>query len=184
MVGIVRIQKRIHQPELHILYVALLEIGIVKLAHDAAPPAFRIQQRALLVYIIGVEIIRSAFRGIKRQIQSLHSRRLTVGELTAGENLHRRHLTHIRIAQLIHIALDIRRTQRRIALCEKPVDIIPVKQRPILSIIHIIAQRGFREKSRRRIVIRSRRKLPCVGRAQVYARLCRLEIVHIARSLA
>ncbi len=96
-IGVFRIEKRVHEPELHILDIALLEIRVVETPHDAAPAFFGLQQPPLIVDTLRVNIVGTALFGIERQIESLYGRRFAIGELTVGENLARCHLAHIRI---------------------------------------------------------------------------------------
>ena len=71
-VGILRVEEGIHHPELDILHVRLLEVGIVHLAHDAAPALLRIEKTAVGVDIVGVEIVGAALCRIEGKIETLY----------------------------------------------------------------------------------------------------------------
>ena len=51
VVGVLGIEEGVHKPELHILDIRLLEVGVVHSAHDTAPATFGIEQGAVIAYI-------------------------------------------------------------------------------------------------------------------------------------
>ncbi len=121
-----RVEERIEKPELHIFYIALLEVGIIHLAHNAAPALFGVEKSAVVVDVHIVNIIRAALVGIKTQIESLNILRLSICDIASGENLTNGNIAHIWVRQLRQVALYIAGTQRGITLREQSVDEIPV----------------------------------------------------------
>ncbi len=83
----------------------------------------------------------------------------------------------------MRIVLEITGKHCGVALCPLPVDIIPCEESAVLSVIHIIAEGGFREKCVCAVVVWCGGEEPCVRRAEVYSGLRGLEVIDITRSL-
>ena len=125
--------ERIKEPELDILDIGLLKVGVVNLAHDAAPTLLRVFQIATLINIISIKVIGTTLFGIERQVEGLNNRRLTIIEFSTGEHLAERYLTGIGVGQSFQVILDIPGSIRRVALCEQAVNTIPGEQSAVLS---------------------------------------------------
>ena len=65
VVGVVGVEEWVHEPELDVLDVALLEVGVVELAHDAAPSAFGVEEVALCIDVVGIEVVGTALVGVE-----------------------------------------------------------------------------------------------------------------------
>ena len=122
------VDERVEHPELDILDVALLEIGVVEFAHNAAPSLLGVEQVTVGVDVVGIEVVWSALLGIEREVEGLDGRRLAVVEFAAGEHLGIRHLAHVGVRELVKVVLDISGHVRRVALREQAVDVVPGEQ--------------------------------------------------------
>ena len=85
--------KGIHQPELEGLDVLRLKVGVVELAHDAAPTAGGVLQPAARVNTstVGrrchIVVVRTLLLGIVRQVELIDGCRLTCREVLVGKHL-------------------------------------------------------------------------------------------------
>ena len=182
VVRILGVQEGTHKPELHVLDVRLLEVGVVHLAHNAAPATFRLQQVAFVIDIFGVEVIGAALVGIVRQVQCLYVVGFAIAEFAVGEYLARFHLANIRIGQLLQIALYISGGHRRISRCKQTVDIVPVEQCSVFAVVYVVVERSLGEERILAAVVGSRSKEPRIRIAQVYAGLGSLKVVDVRRA--
>lgn len=125
------IDERIEHPELDILHVGLLEIIGVQLTHHSAPVALRILQGSIWLEVSHIEVVRSWLARIVSQVE--HAQRIggpLIGALVAQwEKLFHIDLTHIVIAQLLQVALDMARSERTASASEQWVDGIPCHAR-------------------------------------------------------
>ena len=62
-------QRRIHQPELDILDIRFLEVGIVQFAHDTTPTILRICQLTVRIKLRRTHVIWSTLIRIEGHIQ-------------------------------------------------------------------------------------------------------------------
>ncbi len=174
------IEERVQKPELYIFDVALFEVCVVHTAHYAAPAFFRIEQSSFVVDICAVKVVRAALGGIVGEVKGLYGGRFSVCLLTSGIYFASVDFAHVWIGKLFEVAFYVARDKRRIALCEHSVDVIPVQQRTVFSVVHIVAERSFRKQSFLSLLPWSGCELPGIWRAKVYACLCRFEVVDIA----
>ncbi len=70
------------------------------------------------------------------------------------------HLADVGVGELLEVALDIAGAERRVALCEEAVDVVPVEQGAVLAVGHIVAQGAFGEEGVGRGVVGRRGKEP------------------------
>ena len=149
----VGVDKRVHEPELDVFDVRRLEVCVVEFAHNATPTALGIEQVEVGIDIRIVEVIRSAFGWVERQVERLDCRSLAVVEFAIGPNFFGSHLANIRARHLTKVVLEISRAERRILLRKHAVDVIPSEQGAILAIFDIVRQRRLGEESVRRRVV-------------------------------
>lgn len=182
-VEVVLLHEGVHEPEFDILDVRLLEVGVVHLAHDAAPALFGVEKVARVVDIGGVEIVRAALGGIEREVQGLYRRRFAVGQLAAGEHFAGLDFAHVGVRQLFDVAADIARAERRVTVGEHPVNEIPVQKGAVLAVVDVVAERGFGKEGIGGRIVGGRGEEPRIGRPQVDGALRCLEVVDIAAAL-
>ena len=147
------VDKRVHKPELDVFDVRRLEVCVVEFAHNATPTALGIEQVEVGIDIRIVEVIRSAFGWVERQVERLDCRSLAIVEFAIGPNFFGSHLANIRARHLTKVVLEISRAERRILLRKHAVDVIPSKQGAILAIFDIVRQRRLGEESIGRRVV-------------------------------
>ena len=71
------IDERIHQPELDIFHIGRLEIVRVEPAHHTAPTLLGNGQCTIGIQV-GIQVIRTAFRGIEGEVQDGQCSRGTI----------------------------------------------------------------------------------------------------------
>ena len=122
----------IHHPKLHILYVGCLEVVGVKLAHHTAPVACGVVERAVGGEV-GVEVVRAALVGVIGQVENGQCRRgSVVGALVSvGIEFLDVDLAHVRVAELIEVALDVSRGERGTQTGEERVNGVPGELRTV-----------------------------------------------------
>ena len=183
VVGLGLVEEGVHEPELDILDVGRLEVGIVHLAHDTAPPFLGIEQPPLFVDIVGIEVIGATFLRIERKIERLLRGRLTIVNLLVGENFAHAYLAHIGIGELVQIVFQVGGYEVGVLLREHAVDVVPRHQSPVLPVAHVVGVTGLGEEGVGRGVVGCGSQRPRVGRFEVEARLGRLKVVDIGGSL-
>ena len=106
------IDERIHQPELDIFHVGGFEVVRVEFAHHTAPTFLRNRQRTVGIQV-GIQVIRTAFRGIEGEVQDGQCGRGTIiATLVACRiELLDIDLAHIMVRELVQIALDMTRCE-------------------------------------------------------------------------
>ena len=133
VVGCIRllsgIDERIKHPELDILHVCLLEIVGIQLAHHSTPVAGRIGKGTIRLQIGYIEVVRSRLRWIVSQIENTQGAGGSlIGALLAQrEKLLYIHLSHVVVAQLLEVALDMTRSERTSPSGEERIDGVPGK---------------------------------------------------------
>ena len=128
------VDEGIEQPELDVLDVRLFEVVGLKIAHHTAPLRLGLTERTVAVEVAR-QVIRSALRGVVGQVQHLESRGgAVVGALVAvGIELLHIDLTHIVVRQLVEVALDVARRERRAAAGEDGIYGIPRQLRTVIA---------------------------------------------------
>ena len=128
------IDEGIEQPELDVLDVRLFEVVGLKIAHHTAPLRLGLTERTVAVEVAR-QVIRSALRGIVGQVQHLECRGgAVVGALVAvGIELLHIDLTHIMVRQLVEVALDVTRRERRAAAGEDGINGVPRQLRTVIA---------------------------------------------------
>ena len=115
----------------------MLKVVGVQLTHHTAPALRGIGQRTVSVQVSG-QVIGSALRRIVRQVQDGQRRGGTViGALVAvGIKLRDIDLAHVVVGKLFKVALDVGRCQRRGAIGEQRVDVVPRQKRTVVAAGH------------------------------------------------
>ena len=126
--GLACVDKGIHHPKLHILDVGCLEVVGVKLTHHAAPVARRIVERTVGGEV-WVEVVRTTLVGIVGKVEDGYCRcGSVVSTLVAvGIEFLDVYLTHVGIAELVEVTLDVSRSERRTQSGEERIDGVPGK---------------------------------------------------------
>ena len=106
-VGIVGVKERIHQPELDVLHVVGVKVGVVHLAHYAAPALLGVEKVALVVDVLCVKVIGAALAGIEREVEGLYPVGLAILKLAVGEQLGHGDFAHVGVGHLFGIVLQI-----------------------------------------------------------------------------
>ena len=174
-------QSGIHEPELDILDIGFLEIGIIQLAHHTAPTLFRVRQFTILTDHICGDVILSALLGIIGEVKYGQFGIYVAGFLTIRVYLVLIDDTRTMVAHRRQIITDmIRRVGLRVT--EDRIDGVPSQVRTTAVISRCVgreidslfidntAWRGCQE--------------PVVREMDVDIGCCRLEIIDIRRSLA
>ena len=126
------VDEWVEHPELDVLDVSCLEVVGVELSHHAAPTLLRIVESAVGVEV-GVEVVRTALVRIVSEVQDVEHRRVAVvcALVAVGEQLADVELANVMVRQLVEIALDVARRERRRAACEERVDSVPRQARAV-----------------------------------------------------
>ena len=170
------IDERIKEPELDVFDVSRLEITGIQLAHHTSPGVARSRQMSLNVQL-RIEVIRSALLRIECQIEYRKGRRSTIvaALVPIGEQFIHIDFPDVMVGQLVEVAFNVSRGQRRRTACEKIVNGIPGKQRTVVAAGQRDLVRGLRE-HRRNAGDDPRRWC-----AHVNGVLCILKVVQIRR---
>ena len=130
--GLTRVDEGIHHPKLHIFDVGCLEVVGVELTHHAAPVACGVVERAVGSKV-GVEVVGAALVGVVGKVEHGDGRRGSVVSalVAVGIELLDVNLTHIRVAELVEVALDVSRSERGTQTGEERVNGVPGKQRAV-----------------------------------------------------
>ena len=106
------IDERIHQPELDIFHIGRLEIVRVEPAHHTAPTLLGNGQCTIGIQV-GIQVIRTAFRGIESKVQDGQCSCSTIiATLVACRiELLDIDLAYIMVRELVQIALDMTRCE-------------------------------------------------------------------------
>ena len=128
------VDKGVHQPELHIFYISLLEVGGLQLAHHAAPLLRRIRQRTVGIELRS-QVIRATLLRIVGQIEHRQRRRGTIvgGLVAIGVQLLDVDLAHTVVTKLLKVALDMARSEARRTAGEQRVDGVPRQQGTVVA---------------------------------------------------
>ena len=62
-------QEWVHQPELNILNISLLEISVIQLTHNTTPTRSWIRQFTITTYLLSRDVVWSTFFWIVTQVQ-------------------------------------------------------------------------------------------------------------------
>ena len=177
--------KRVHQPKLDGLYVLRLKVGIVHLAHDAAPPACRVHQVAVGIHSRTVRrgthvvIVGSLLRGIVCQIDLIEVVACARGQVFVGEYLLLGYAPRIRTRQVVDG--DVRRPSG--GMVKLVADAIPRQAGPVVAIGQSSPRRRFgKHRHGQHIVLRRAGQKPTHRRGQVDTALRPLEVVDIAHA--
>ena len=142
-------QRRIHQPELDILDVRLLEIRVVQSPHDTAPTLLRRGQLTAVVQLVGRHVVRTAFLRVISEVQHrqfrIHVRRLLpvrVDFLLIND-------TCPVVAQYVHIVADMLR-RVRLRITEDRIHCEPTDRRAVLVIADLVDVFRLRKSGRGR----------------------------------
>ena len=131
---VVGIDEGVHQPELDILHVGLLEVVGVELTHHTTPTGQRAVEQALRRHICR-QVIRATLLGIVGQVKD--GQRIggtAIGRLVAvGIYLIDIDGTHIVVGELLDIALDMAGRQTAGAIGEQRVDGVPRQQGTVVA---------------------------------------------------
>ena len=101
-------QRGVHQPELDILDVRFLEVGVVQFAHHTAPALLRVGQFAVSAYLTRHDVVRTALLGVVTQVQHAQLRVLVRHLLLARIYLPLEDDTRPVVGHHLHIVLDMR----------------------------------------------------------------------------
>ena len=175
------VYKRIHQPKLNVFYIGLFEVRCVDFTHHTPPTFLRVIEITIYI-VVQIEIIRSTFLGIKAYIKYRQYGCPRKKRLSVGEDLFFAHFASKVIRKQIFIISHINRGLARVFIKHIIINRIPREQSSILTVIYIIAQPSFGEKSIGRGIGRSRGEKPIVRIFQVDRCLCRFEVVEIGIS--
>ena len=131
------IDKGVQQPELDILHISSLEIVGVELTHHSSPAILGVAQPAVHVDI-GSQVVRSTFIRIIGQVEHGQGvRGSAIGALvTVRIELVHIDGTHIVVAQLVKVALDVTGRQTGGAVGEQRVDGVPCQEGTIETTGH------------------------------------------------
>ena len=116
----------------------MLEVRVLHLAHDTAPPFLGIEQVAFIIDIGGVQVVWATFVGIEREVEGLYGVGFSVCEFASGEYFLRSYLADIRVGLLFQVVFDIPRSERGVLVGEHAVDVIPVQQRAVFAIFDVV----------------------------------------------
>ena len=132
--GLPLIDKGVHQPELHIFYISLLEVGGLQLAHHAAPLLRGIRQRTVGI-VLRRQVVGAALLGIVGQVQHRQRRGGTVvcRLVAVGVQLLDIDLADAVVAELLEVALDMTRREARRTAGEQRVDSVPRQQGTVVA---------------------------------------------------
>ena len=123
------VDEGVHQPELHIFYISLLEVRRLQLAHHAAPLRRGVHQRAVGVQL-GGQVVGAALLGVVGQVEHVELRRgaVVVRLVAVGVQLLDIDLAHAMVRELFEVALDVAGRETRRAVGEQLVDVVPRQQ--------------------------------------------------------
>ena len=110
---LVGIDEGVHEPEFNVFHVGRFKVGGIELAHHSAPLLLRIVKLTLAIEH-RVEVVGSALRWIVVQIEYGYGARGTIvtALVAVGEELAHIDFSHIVVAQLFQVALDVGRRER------------------------------------------------------------------------
>ena len=175
----------VHQPELDGLDVLGFEVGVVQFAHDAAPTAGGIHQRAAVgdagTVCRGrhIVIVRSAFFGIKGKVEFINVCWLSGHAILVREHLLLVDAAGIGTRQVV--ARDVARPST--GLIEVVADAVPRQLGPVLAVVQTRTRGRLGEHGRAQTpVLRRTGQEPRGDRGEVDAALRTLEVVHIAHT--
>ena len=138
VVGVLGIEEGVEHPELNVFDVALLEVGVIESAHDAAPTFFGIGEIAFGGDVDGVEVVGAAFVGVEGEVEGLDGGGFAVGDLAVRIELARGDFADVGVGELFQVAFDIAGRKGGVARGEHAVDVIPVEQRAVFAIVNIV----------------------------------------------
>ena len=132
-------QRGVHQPELDILDVRFLEVGVVQFAHHTAPALLRVGQFAVCAYLARYDIVRTALLGVVTQVQHAQFRVGVRHLLLARVNLRLIDDTRPVVGHHRHIVLDMRGGVR-LRVAKDGVHRVPRQQRTVLAVLRVVRQ--------------------------------------------
>ena len=133
------VEERVHQPEFDVLDVLCLEVGIVHLAHHAAPALFGGEQVALCIHL-GGEVVGTALLWIERHVQYAQRGVAVVGRLRlVGIQFQFVDGTDVVVGQLVQVALDVAGGERGTSVGEDGVHAVPCQQGTVIAVCHVVA---------------------------------------------
>ena len=173
---VARVDEGVEHPELDVFEVLRLEVGVVHLAHHAAPVLLRGQESAVCVKV-GVEVVGSSLGGIIGQVQHVQRSGLLVGVLfLVGVEVALEDLADVVVGELVEVALDVGGRERTAAAREDGVDVVPGEASALVATAHVVSQSRTFERSR------YRGEHPSLWLRDALTRLRVLEIVHVRGS--
>ena len=106
------IDEGIEQPELHIFYIRLFEVGSLQLTHHTTPALSGVTKRTVAI-VVKRQVVRTTFLRVISQVQDGQCRHGTVIGTLVTVRIEFLHidLTHIVVGQLVQVVLDMRRCQ-------------------------------------------------------------------------
>ena len=121
------IDEWVEEPELDVLHVGLLEVVGVESAHHATPVLQRVRQGSVLLQVVDIEVVRTTLVRIVGDVHGVHRARLrAVGlSLAQWEELSHIDRSHVVVAQLVVVALDVSWRERASLAIEERVDGVP-----------------------------------------------------------
>ena len=100
-------EARVHEPELYVLDVGALEVGVVEFAHYSAEVLLRLVEFAPLVNALCVNVVRSALFGVVGEVEHRHPCVLACKHLFVGVELLLVHNTCAVVGHGIGVALYV-----------------------------------------------------------------------------
>ena len=128
------VDEGVEHPELDILDVGHLEVGIVEFAHHAAPLGSGVVKGTVGIEV-RVEVVGAALGGIVGEVEH---RQCGGGAAVAALvavwiELAHEDLAHIVVGELVQVALDVSGCERRAAAGEERVDGIPRQEASVVA---------------------------------------------------
>ena len=139
------VDEGVEHPEFEVLDVHRLEVGVVHLAHHAAPLLAGFQELTVLVDV-GREVVGTALLGIVGQVEHGQRRGRVVAVLgLLGIELALVDFADVVVRELVEVALDVAGRQRAAAAREQRVHIVPGQQGAVHAIADVVGQFALRE---------------------------------------
>ena len=124
---LIGIEKWVEHPELDIFHIGLLEVVGIQLAHHTTPMTHRIRQSTIRLKVIDIEVVRTTLIRIVSNIHRIDGTTLPRISLSLSKWKKLAHIdgTHVVVAQLVEVTLDMTRSERASLAIEQGVDGIP-----------------------------------------------------------
>ena len=168
-------QDRVHQPELDILDVGFLEVGVIQSPHDTCPAFLGTRHLTVRSHFTRIDVVLSAFRGVVSQVQDRQFGIYVAGFLTIRIDLVLINDTGAVITECGQVILDVCR-RVRLRITEDRIYGEPSKMCTVLVVGHSVDVLRFIKDDRRR------GQEPITRIVYVNIRRGALEIIDISRT--